>query len=545
MEISPNRPRAEIPQRYRWNAESVYPDIAAWDAEFQSLFEAFESQEIRLPEHIESSTQLFGILEAAFSWHNRAETIYLYAAMEHSVDTTKAEAVEHASQARSLLAKAQSLLAALNPLLLTIGQDTVRSWMAEYASLQSYRHFIEDGFRKQAHTRSLDLETILGHVKDPFAGTAAAFRMLTNADFRFNPAINRHGEEIDLTQGTWPRLLTDPDRNVRRMAWENYLDLYLAHQNTLASTLETSIKQNVFLAHAHNYESSLEAALFEFQIPATIFHNLLNTFQANLPLWHRYWRIRRQALEVDPLEAYDIWAPLTPNRPHVAYDQAVEWICAGLEPLGKDYTAAIRRGCSEERWVDIYPNQGKRGGAFSSGVHGTHPFIVMSYNDTLFSLSTLAHELGHSMHSYLTWQNQPPVYSSYSMFVAEVASNFHQAMVRAHLLERFDDPAFRITVIEEAMANFYRYFLIMPTLARLELESHQRIENGQGLTAQYLNELCACYFSEAYGSEMRMDPDRVGITWATFGHLYVDYYVYQYATGIAGAYSISQRILSG
>jgi oligoendopeptidase F len=545
MATSPNRPRAEVPQRFRWNAESVYPDIVAWNAEYQTLYEAFELQRIRLPEHIESGTQLFDVLETAFSWHNRAKIVYLYAAMEHSVDTTRAEAVERTSQARSLLAKAQSHLAALNPLLLTIDQDTVHTWLAQDTPLQSYRHFIEDVFRKQAHTRSLELETILGHLKDPFAGTAATFRMLTNADFRFNPAVNRQGEEIDLTQGTWPRLLSDPDRNVRRMAWENYLDLYLAHQNTLASSLETSIKQNVFLAHTHNYESSLEAALFEFQIPATIFHNLLKTFQTNLPLWHRYWHIRRKALGVDPLEAYDTWAPLTPYQPQVAYDQAVEWICAGLEPMGKDYTAAIRRGCSEARWVDVYPNQGKRGGAFSSGVHGTHPFIVMSYNDTLFSLSTLAHELGHSMHSYLAWQNQPLVYSDYSLFVAEVASNFHQAMVRAYLLERFDDPIFRIAVIEEAMANFYRYFLIMPTLARLELESHQRIENGQGLTAQSLNGLCVRYFAEAYGPEMQMDPDRVGIIWATFGHLYVDYYVFQYATGIAGAYAIAQRILSG
>jgi oligoendopeptidase F len=229
----------------------------------------------------------------------------------------------------------------------------------------------------------------------------------------------------------------------------------------------------------------------------------------------------------------------------VPYEQAVEWICAGLEPMGDEYTAAIRRGCSEERWVDVYPNRGKRGGAFSSGVHGTFPFIVMSYNDTLFSLSTLAHELGHSMHSYLTWKHQLPVYSDYSLFVAEVASNFHQAMVRAYLLDHHTDPHFRIAVIEEAMANFYRYFLIMPTLARFELEIHQRVENGLGLTADLLKELCVSLFKEAYGPDIQFDPDRVGMIWATFGHLYVDYYVYQYATGIAGAYAISRMILSG
>lgn len=272
---------------------------------------------------------------------------------------------------------------------------------------------------------------------------------------------------------------------------------------------------------------------------------MLSTFIDNLPLWHRYWRIRCDALGIDPLQPYDTWAPLTSDPPHVSYEQAVEWICAGLEPMGEEYIVAIQRGCSEERWVDVYPNQGKRGGAFSSGVHGTHPFIVMSYNDTLFSLSTLAHELGHSMHSYLAWESQPAVYSDYSFFVAEVASNFHQAMVRAYLLTQSDDPIFRIAVIEEAMANFYRYFLIMPTLARFELESHKLVEKGQGLTAELLKDLCGAFFKEAYGPDVHIDPDRVGIIWATFGHLYVDYYVYQYATGIAGAYAISQKILSG
>jgi oligoendopeptidase F len=213
--------------------------------------------------------------------------------------------------------------------------------------------------------------------------------------------------------------------------------------------------------------------------------------------------------------------------------------------LGEEYTQRIRRGCLEERWVDVYPNQGKHPGAFSYGAQGTHPFISMSYTDEIFSMSTLAHELGHSMHSYLTWKNQPIIYSDYSLFVAEVASNFHQAMVRAHLLKTNPERSFQIGLIEEAMGNFYRYFLTMPTLARFELETHRRIERGEGLNADQAIELMAGLFQEAFGEAVHVDIQRVGMWWATFGHLYADYYVYQYATGISAAHALSNRILSG
>jgi len=348
-----------------------------------------------------------------------------------------------------------------------------------------------------------------------------------------------------VTQGTLQKLLAGADREVRRTAWESYTDAHLAFKNTLATSLATSIKQNVFHMRVRRHRSTLEASLFENNIPVEVFHNLIATFRKNLPTWHRYWALRRRALGVDTLHPYDVWAPLTKDKPHVSYEQAVDWICEGLAPMGEDYVGVMRKGCLKDRWVDVYPNQGKRAGAFSSGRPGTHPFIVLSYNDNVFSLSTLAHELGHSMHSYLTWQNQPVIYSHYSLFLAEVASNFHQAMVRAHLLEQHTDPAFQISLIEEAMSNFHRYFFVMPTLARFELEIHERVERGKGLTADDMIGLMVDLFSEGYGGEVHVDHERVGITWATFGHLYRDYYVYQYATGISGAHALSKRILSG
>jgi oligoendopeptidase F len=382
-------------------------------------------------------------------------------------------------------------------------------------------------------------------VEDPFRGVEVNAEILVNADFTFKPATSTSGEEIAVTQGSIDQILHGADREARRTAWESYADSYLAYKNTLANNLSVSVKQNIFKMRARQHESSLKAALFENNIPVAVFHNLIDTFQQNLPTWQRYWRICRTVLGVDALHPYDIWAPLTEGQPQVSYNQAVQWIGEALSPLGDEYVGVLKKGCLEERWVDVYPNQGKSGGAFSFGSPGTHPFILMSYTDDVTSLSTLAHELGHSMHSYLTWRNQPMVYSIYSMFVAEVASNFHQAMMRDYLLQDNTDPEFQISVIEDAMDNFHRYFFIMPTLARFELEIHERIERGEGLTADDMNRLMVDLFREGYGNEMHVDEERVGITWAQFPHLYVDYYVFQYATGISGAHALAKRILSG
>ncbi|CAA9583491.1 MAG: Oligoendopeptidase F [uncultured Thermomicrobiales bacterium] len=218
----------------------------------------------------------------------------------------------------------------------------------------------------------------------------------------------------------------------------------------------------------------------------------------------------------------------------------------GLAPLGEEYLAVSRRGLGPERWVDKYPNVGKRAGAFSSGWQGTHPFILANYTDDLESMSTIAHELGHSMHSYLSWRTQPPAYANYTIFVAEVASNFNQALVRAHLLATRQDPSFQIAVIEEAVSNFHRYFFLMPTLARFELELHERVERGEALPADDMMGLMTDLFREAYGPAVEIDAPRVGITWAQFPtHLYLNFYVYQYATGIAGAHALAEDVLAG
>jgi len=538
--------RSEIAPEYTWNAPSVFPGPAEWEAELKAIQADLPGIKAYQGRLAEGPAVLADAADALQAIARRANIVYMYASMSYSVDTTDQVAAARFSRAQGLLGQVMAALAFFDPELIAIGEPAIRRWLAGEPRLAYLEHYVDNLFRQQEHIRSAEVEELLGLLADPFSGANHTHSMLTDSDLKFPPAVDTQGRRIEVTQGTLGHILDGADREARRTAWEHYADQYLAHKNTLASTLLTSVKQNVYRMRARRFNTTLEMALATHNIPRSVYDNLLAIFKKNLPTWHRYWRVRRQALGVDALHPYDIWAPLTQQqRPEVPYRQAVDWICAGLAPLGEEYVARVRQGCLVDRWVDVYPNQGKSAGAFSYGAHGTHPFIMMSYTDGISSVSTLAHELGHSMHSYLTWQTQPVIYGDYSMFVAEVASNFHQAMVRAYLLEHSSDPVFQISILEEAMDNFHRYFFIMPTLARFELEVHERIERGEGLSADDLIGLMADLFAEGYGGEMHADRERVGITWAQFGHLYVDYYVFQYATGISGAHAIARRLLSG
>ncbi len=539
--------RSEIAPQYQWDVESIFATAEAWETavtQLQNQLKEIAQFKGRLSE---GPSVLADYFAAADGLMTAVGKVYVYASLSYSVDTNDQAAAARNDRARGLFGMAMATTAFAQPEMLAIGFATLRSWLTQDERLADYGHYLNQLEQLQAYVRSAEVEQVLGLVRDSFSTAAATHGVLANADLKFEPAVGSDGQTYDITQGTIGGLVTHADRAVRRTAWTNYADAHLTFKNTMANALAAGVKQDVFTMRVRGYKNSLEAALSSNFIPTEVFHNLINTYKANLPTWHRYWNIRRRALGYDKLYPYDVKAPLSLDAPNVSYETAVDWIANGMLPLGQEYASTLRSGALEERWVDVYPNQGKRMGAFSSGVKGTHPFIMMSYTDDLFGLSTLAHELGHSMHSYLTWQTQPNMsYSRYGLFVAEVASNFNQAMVRAHLLEANSDPEFQIAIIEEAMANFHRYFFIMPTLARFELEIHERVERGQALNADTLIDLLADLFSEGFGDEVEVDRERVGITWAQFHtHLYSNFYVYQYATGISGAHSLAQGILAG
>ena len=539
------RSRAEIPAKYKWNAANVFASDDTWNAAADALLGKL-NELTRLAGKVgESATSLADALEARYVLFEDAGKVIVYAVIAQAVDNADDSGNRMLGKMQSVVGQVFAGVSFIEPEILQIDVNTLAEWRKSEPRLKIYDQFFEDLLRQQAHVRSAEVEEVFGLAQDPLAGLYTTMNVMTNSEMKYPNAITSDGRELAVTQGTLDEILASPDREARRTAWEGFRDTHLAFKNSLASNLVNSVKANVFAQRVRKYPSTLAGSLFANNVPEQVFHNLIETTRKHLPVWHKYWRVRREALHQNELREYDIWAPLTRERAKIPYEQAVEWICEGLAPLGTEYVSTARRGLLEQGWVDVYPNLNKSGAQFSSGSKGTHPFIVMLYDETIFGLSTLAHELGHSMHSYLTWKHQPMVYAPYTLFVAEVASNFNQAMVRAHLLKTNPDPHFQISVIEEAFSNFHRYFFIMPMLAQFELEVHKRAERGQGITADDMNALMADLFAEGYGAEMQFDRDRTGITWATFGHLYQDYYVFQYATGISGAHALSHRILSG
>jgi len=537
--------RSQVPLAETWDLESIFPSPSDWEAageEIKGYIPQLAAYQGRIKEGPKALLEYLRLAEKAGI---QAGKYINYASNYYSVDTTDQRTAARLGQVRSLAARLGAAIAFFEPELMSIGLDVVEGWIQSTPELAFFSHALDKLRRRQAHVRSGEVEEVMAMTADPFSGPSTIYSALNNADLKFKPAVSSDGDSIEVGQASISGLITNPDRDIRRSAGENYSDGYLAFKNTLAATLISQVKQDVFNMRARGYDSCLHASLGPNNVPVEVYHNLLKVFQKNLPTWHRYWRLRREIMGVEKFHVYDIKAPLTPAKPVVPFEQAVEWICEGLAPLGEECVGVVRRGCLEERWVDRVRNRGKRQGAYSSGTHGTHPFIMMSYADDIFSLSTLSHELGHSLHSYFSRREQPFIYGRYSLFEAEVASNFNQALVRDYLFRTQTDRDFQIALIEEAMSNFHRYFFIMPTLARFELEAHTRAEKGSPLSADVLIGLTADLFKEGYGDEVEFDRDRIGITWAQFGHMYRNFYVYQYTTGISGAHALAKPILAG
>jgi len=540
--------RAEMDRQYQWNTESIYADSDAFEREIKAVAAELPSVVAYQGRLSEGPETLADAMETMQALMKRVLKLYVYSHCRRDADTSDQTAAAAHERVLGLAGRASAMAAFLEPEMLSIGIPTLREWLLADPRLAHLEHFVDVLEREAEHVRSAEVEEILGMLMDPFTSAEYIHSLLANAELQFSPARSSlpAAEERPVTQGTYDALMTHPDRELRRTAFESYADAHLALKNTMAACLSTAVKHNVFSAQVRRYGSSLEAALGPNHIPVEVFHNTVEAFRRNLPVWHRYWELKRRLLGLETFHPWDAKAPLLTEQPVVPFEQAVDWICEGLAPLGDEYVQRLRRGVLEERWVDVYPNIGKKAGAYSSGTQGTIPLILMNHNDDVYGLSTLAHELGHSMHSLLTWEAQPSVYARYGIFMAEIASNLNQALLRDHLLSVAADRQLKIALIEEALSNYHRYFFLMPTLARLELAMHQRVEQGQALTADDLIGITADLFAEAFGDGVVMDRERVGITWAEFHtHLYMNFYVYQYTTGIAGAQALAERILNG
>ncbi len=537
--------RNEVPLEKTWSVETVFVNEAQWHTALEGLPKSASAIASFAGRLSESGTVLFEALQLRDSVLLEAYKISMYASLLLSIEGTNTVYSSMNAEADSALAHLGGAAAFFGPDLVALENQTLEKLIKDEPRLELYRHYFDELRSQRDHVRSGEVEVLLAQVRDPLGAINSISSAVYDADMKFK-SIMREGKDVEVSHTSIGELLSDTNAEVRHAAWEAYADGHLAFQNTLAATLQGSVKSYVFQVRARNYASSMEMSLARNHIPKRVFENLLETFRAYQPVWHKYWRLRKKALNfqlrTSDAAIYESPAPLVPST-KVTFLEASHLIVKGMEPLGPEYIQPMRKGLLEQRWVDWGQNQGKGAGAYSSGAQGTHPFIFMSWSDDLYSLSTLAHELGHSMHSYLTNITQPSVYTDYSMFVAEVASNFNQALVRAHLLKNAHGKTAKLAILEEAFSNFHRYLFVMPTLAQLELEMYERIERGGSINVPFLSERLVELFSEGYGGAVEIDATRLGASWMNFGHLYAPFYVYQYATGIAAANALAKDVL--
>jgi oligoendopeptidase F len=428
--------RKDVPKDSTWKKETVYASWKDWKKEYDQAIEELPDLSKYNGKLKDGPSVLADWFEVYNKHFERVSILEDFARWAMTVDSSDDEAKGYVGLSVGLTSKFKIAVAFMKPQLLEIG-ETLLEWVEQEPRLAAYKHYFDNLTRLKAHQRSEEVEEIISELEQPTGDAYQTFSELANVDLKFQDAVDQAGNHHPVFQATLGSSLQSSDRERRRTAWENYYDGYLAMENTFASLYLTRVKQMVFLMNVRGFDSVLEMRLSPNNLPVEVFHNLIDTFKKNLPVWHKYWEVKRKVLGVDALHPYDIWAPILDKTPVIPYKQSIEWICEALKPMGDEYVSVMRRGSFEDGWVDWAPNVEKRQGAASSRMVGRKPpYIFMSYNDSVMSLSTLAHELGHSMHSYHFAQNQPAVYNDYgaiSSTLTETASNFHQAMTRAYL----------------------------------------------------------------------------------------------------------------
>ena len=492
-------PRSDVPVAETWALEAIFPNEEAWNSAYEATGDLLSALEGVPRSHRRRTGTLLAALGASDALQEAVTKIDVFAQLRRAEDATDTRSGEMADRAIGLSARAGAAASFLEPEIAALSDETIAAWMSAEPRLEPYRHALERITRRRAHIRSTEVEEVLAQAAEVAATAEIAHSVLEDGELPLGEISDEFGLPIRLAQGNLQRYLDSTDRRVRQEAWERSADAYLAFRNTFAATLAGAVKRDVFYARAHGYDSSLASALSPDDIPTAVFYNLLDTVWRNFPVWHRYFNVRRRLLGLPEgeLHGYDLEAPLAP-QPDFPWERGVETILDSLAPLGPEYVAEVRRGMAE-RWVDRCANLGKGGGAFSSGVYGTEPFISMTWQDNLTSVSTLTHEIGHSMHSLLTWRHQPVIYSDYGMSAAETASNLNQALMGAHMLAERDDRDWTIAVIEERMANNMRYLFTMPILARFELAAHERVEAGEALSADWMSRTLTDFYRDGYG----------------------------------------------
>ena len=446
------------------------------------------------------------------------------------------------SRAHQLIIKFSSAWSFLVPEILQIDEDKIQSFVNSYDKLQKFAFDLKLINEKRPHILDAETEKLLTEAQDALSTPSNVYGMFSNADLVFEDAIDKDENAHPLTQGTFIKYLESDDRKLRESAFRNVYKAYGAHNNTLGATLAGEVKKNVFNARTHNYKTAREKALSNNHIPENVYDNLVKTVHKYLPLLHRYTELRKELLGLDDLKMYDLYTPLIKDiKFEMPYEEAKEWMLKALEPMGEEYLNVVKEGLNN-RWVDVYENKGKRSGGYSSGAHLTNPFILLNWSNTISDLYTLVHEFGHSAHSYFSRKFQPSNSSDYTIFVAEVASTCNEALLSDYMDKHLDDEK-RLLLLNQELERFRATLFRQTMFAEFEHKIHAIEEAGEPLTPTRMNEEYAKLNKLYFGDSVETDED-ISKEWSRIPHFYMNYYVYQYATGYSAAQSLSHQILT-
>ncbi|MGG0384991.1 oligoendopeptidase F [Priestia endophytica] len=534
--------RSEIPEKDTWRLEDIFATDKEWEKDFDEVKELIPSVTAYAGKLGESSENLYNALKTQDEVTLRVEKLYAYAHMRYDQDTTNSFYQGLNDRIQNLYTQVASALSFMTPEILAIEEEKISSFLEENEALRLYKHALEEITRQRPHVLSAEEEALLAKAGDVLGASSTTFGMLNNADLEFPTIKDEEGNEVEVTHGRYTRFLESEDRRVRKEAFSAMYDTYGKFKNTFASTLSGTVKRDNFNALVRHYESARQAALSANNIPEEVYDNLVTTINKHLPLLHRYTKLRKKVLNIDELHMYDLYTPLVKDvNMKVTYEEAKEYTLKGLEPLGEEYKSVLEEGFNN-RWVDVHENKGKRSGAYSSGSYGTNPYVLMNWQDNVNNLFTLAHEFGHSVHSYYTRKTQPYPYGDYSIFVAEVASTTNEALLNEYLLENLEDEKQKQYVLNHYLEGFRATVFRQTMFAEFEHDIHVKAQNGEPLTPELLSKTYYDLNKKYFGEDMVIDED-ISLEWARIPHFYYNYYVYQYATGFSAATALSKQIL--
>lgn len=536
--------RAQVKAGDTWDLDSLFANDAAWEKalkRFESRIDGYQAFRGKLGA---SAASLADCLKFDSELDRAAEKLGIYAFLKTTEDQTNGTYQRMIGRFRSVATRASEAGSYIRPEIMAIPAKTMKSFLAA-KPLRPYQLLLERLLRQKPHTLSAKEERLLAMQGEMAQAAGKAFRQLLDADMKFDVIRDERGEQVELTSANFSEFLISPKRSVRRTAFEKYYAQFTAHENTLAATLEGSIQKDIYYARARGYESALEAALFPDNVPLTVYDNLINSVHKNLPALHHYYDLRRRKMKLTEIHHYDTYVPILSDlKTHHTWSQAVKTVIKSLAPLGDEYTSVLEAGL-KGRWCDRYPNQGKQSGAFSCGSFDAEPFIMMNFMpEVLNDVFTLAHEAGHSMHSYYSASHQPFEYYNYTIFVAEVASTFNEQLLSKHLLDNARDEKHRAYLLNREIDGIRATIIRQTMFAEFEKITHAMAEAGEALTLQAFQEVYRDLLCTYFGPEFTLDAV-LSLECLRIPHFYRAFYVYKYATGMSAAIALCHRVVNG